>query len=95
MKILSNNSEVKAIFEPLGFAFFAHMYQNLFTFEHLQDVMTKEPFTDDNMVWKDVPVFVENYDFGKWIRDKSVKHILLIRDPLDVAMSTIGFKGFT
>ena len=93
LKILSNNAEVKAIFEPFAFAYFSKHYENKFTFEDLREAIAKEPFTDDNIILKDAPDFVENLDFGSWVTDKTFKHILLIRNPVDVAMSTVGVKG--
>ena len=93
LKVLSNHSEIKAIFEPFCFAFFTKIYENTFTFESIREAMSKEPFTNDNIVWKDVADCVENQDFEKWITDKSFKHVLLIRDPIEVAMSTVGYKG--
>ena len=67
MKILTNNSEVQGIFEPFAYAYFAHAFGdgNIFTFEHLQENVKKKPFSDDNIVWKDLPYFVENMDFEK------------------------------
>ena len=95
LKILTNNSEVQGIFEPLTFAFFADFFGDgtLYNFKHLEEKVMKEPFTNNTIVWKDIPYFVENLDFKKWVHDKSFKHILLIRNPEDVAMSIIGYKG--
>ena len=93
LKILSNTSETKAIFEPFTFAFFADIFDNVFTYDDLWEAMKKEPVTNDNLVWKDVADCVENHDYEKWVTDKSFRHVSLIRDPLEVAMSTVGYKG--
>ena len=55
--------------------------------------MKEEPFTCENSVWKDVPDFVENHDFEKWVTDKTVKHVLLIRNPREVCLSKVTLRG--
>ena len=62
-------------------------------FKDIEEVMKKEPFTFDNVVWKDVPSCVENLDFKKWFADTNFKHALLIRHPKDVLMSQIAVNG--
>ena len=93
LKILSNNSEVQAIFEPFTYAFFSRIYENKFTYCDVREIMTKEPFTQDNIIWKDIADCVQDQDFEKWITDKSFKHVLLIRNPVEIAFSTVGYKG--
>ena len=93
LRILSNNSETKAIFEPFPFAYFSKYYDYIFTYNHLMAWMKQEPFTSDNIVWKDVPDFVQNHEFEKWVTDKSVKHVLLIRNPRGVCLSKVTLQG--
>ena len=89
LKSLSSNPEIKCIFEPFAFAYFAYFYDDEFTFDHLRECVKKEPFTCDNIVWKDVPFFVENHDFEKWFDGTDFKHALLVRHPKEVALSKI------
>ncbi|XP_075253754.1 uncharacterized protein LOC142345551 [Convolutriloba macropyga] len=93
LKSLSSNPQIKGIFEPFAFAFFAHFYENKFVFSDLIEAMKSEPFTSDNIVWKDVPSCVENLDFEKFFPDNSYRHALLVRHPKEVCMSQISING--
>ena len=93
LRLLTNTSETNVIFEHLSFAFFSKDYNNVFTYQHLAECLKKEPFTAENFVWKDVPDYVENQDFEKFISDRSVKHVLLIRNPREVCLSKVNLFG--
>ncbi len=93
LKCLSSNPAVTAIFEPFSFAYFHKFYNDLFTYDDLYKLLNQAPFNQDNIVWKDMPSFVENLDFEKWASDATFRHIFLIRHPQQVALSNIQFKG--
>ena len=95
LKSLSSNQAIKCIFEPFAFAYFSYFYDNQFTFDDLREMVEKEPFTNDNIVWKDVPYFVENHDFASWFKGTDFKHALLVRHPKEVALSNIIVNGET
>ena len=93
LKALSRNPELKCIFEPFTYAYFANHYHSQFNFDQLREFYKHEPFTSDNIVLKDLPLYIENLDFESWFANKNFKHALLVRNPQDVALSTIKVGG--
>ena len=93
LKALSGNPELKCIFEPFTYAYFAENYQTDYDINTLRELFKSEPFTSDNIVIKDIPRHVKDLDFESWFLNENFKHALLVRHPQEVALSKIKVNG--
>ena len=93
LKALSGNPEIKCIFEPFSYAFFAENYQTDYNADTLRELFKSELFIADNVVVKDIPRHIKDLDFESWFKNENFKHALLVRHPQEVALSTIKVDG--
>ena len=87
-KSISSNKDIYCFFEPFFFK-----YVNKICLADLEIAINKDFFSREGpAICKDQPVYLE-HNFEKWIGDTDVRHAILIRNPTEVALSTIIVDG--
>ena len=93
-KSLSANGDNKCFLEPFFYTYFLSQDAS-FTYTNLRTILDQQFFgATENVMLKDMTVYLENLEnWEKWIGDETIKHIILVRDPKEIALSTIVING--